>query len=80
MKNLTHFSFFLILLMGAVQATGPGPNQSVGNGDGTFAPNAEFPTGEAPTSVAIGDVNGDRRPDIVVANTVDDDVTVLVHN
>src|SRR5207244_1989348 len=38
------------------------------NGDGTFGAQTEFATGDPPASVAIRDLNGDGRPDIVTAN------------
>jgi hypothetical protein len=41
----------------------------LGNGDGTFKPAAIYPTGgEYGRSVAVADVNGDGKPDLVVAN------------
>ncbi len=41
----------------------------LGNGDGTFQPAVDYDSGGAvATSVAIGDVNGDRVPDLVVQN------------
>lgn len=57
-----------------------------GNGDGSFAAQVEYvvlPVGYTgqihPASVALGDVNGDRRLDIVTANTArDGTVTVLL--
>lgn len=40
----------------------------LGNGDGTFQSGVTYTAGYSPTSVAIGDVNGDGRPDLVIAN------------
>ena len=44
----------------------------LGNGDGTFQPVVTYPTGDTdvglPDSVAIADVNGDGKPDLVVTN------------
>ena len=41
----------------------------LGNGDGTFQSAATYATGGAyPYSVAVADVNGDCKPDLVVAN------------
>jgi hypothetical protein len=59
-----------------------------GNGDGTFQPVVTYSSGGSfPVSVAIADVNGDGKPDILVANssscdTCTDDgvVGVLLNN
>jgi hypothetical protein len=45
----------------------------LGNGDGTFQPAVTYPSGGSgggtcPDSVAIADVNGDAKPDLVVTN------------
>ena len=37
-----------------------------------------FPAGEEPGTVAVADVNGDRKPDILVANIRSGNVTVLL--
>ena len=53
-----------------------------GNGDGTFSPAALYPldAGSAPQALAWGDVNGDGIPDIVVAETSNFAVAVLLGN
>ncbi|HEV8060414.1 MAG TPA: FG-GAP-like repeat-containing protein [Gemmataceae bacterium] len=45
----------------------------------SFAPMQTFSAGHTPTSVALGDVNGDGRPDIIVTNFDFDTVTVLLN-
>lgn len=46
--------------------------------DPLFAPPQNYRTGLYPSGVAIGDVNGDGKPDLVVTNHGTDDVTVLL--
>ena len=38
------------------------------NGDGSFQAKRDYATGVSPESVAIGDLNGDRKADLVTAN------------
>jgi hypothetical protein len=40
----------------------------LGNGDGTFQAAQNFPVGSYPSSVVVGDVNGDGVPDLVVTS------------
>src|SRR5213075_1561991 len=40
----------------------------VGNGDGTFQDHVDYPAYYFPIAVAMGDLNGDQKPDVVVAN------------
>lgn len=50
----------------------------LGNGDGTFKMAVDYPLGKSPNAVAVGDLNGDNRPDLVSANTGSNDVSVLL--
>ena len=46
----------------------------LGNGNGTFAPAVSYPSptvGAATNAVAVGDFNGDGKPDIAVTNYAD---------
>jgi hypothetical protein len=52
----------------------------LGNGDGTFQPNVDYATGTAPSFVALGDLNGDGKIDMAVANAVSNTVSVLLGN
>jgi hypothetical protein len=51
-----------------------------GKGIGTFQPQLVYDVGHNPSSVAIGDVNGDGHPDLVVADYSDNAVSVLLGN
>ena len=60
-----------------------GPNTVtvlLGNPDGTFQAPQAFGAGTNPASVAVGDFNGDRRPDLAVANFNSNNVSVLINN
>src|SRR5438093_12834327 len=50
------------------------------NGNGSFTAARVFATGQGSLSVAVGDVNGDGRPDLVAANYYSNDVSVLLGN
>jgi hypothetical protein len=45
-----------------------------------FAPQQAFATGRSPFSVAVGDFNGDGKPDLAVANHDSNTVSVLLNN
>ena len=46
-------------------------------GSGSFAPKQDFTTGGTPTSIAMGDLDGDGKPDLVVVNQGSNTVSVL---
>ena len=56
-----------------VNTTAPGENTP------TFLAQQTFATGNGPISVIAKDVNGDGRPDLVVANDVGNDLSVLMN-
>ncbi len=45
----------------------------------SFAAKQDFTTGRSSFSLAVGDFNGDGRPDLAVANVDDDNVSVLLN-
>ena len=49
------------------------------NGDGSFQAKLDYRTGGDPYSVAIGDLNGDRKPDLATANLDANTVSVLLN-
>ena len=46
---------------------------------GRFGAATYFPVGSCPVSVAVGDFNGDLKPDLAVANCQSDNVSVLLN-
>ena len=51
----------------------------LGKGDGTFLGASSFAAGSNPVSLAVADINGDRQPDVAVANyNADGTVSVLL--
>jgi len=51
----------------------------LGNGNGTFQPHVDYVTGFYPSLMALGDFNGDGRPDIAVADPDVNSVSVLLN-
>ncbi len=52
----------------------------LGQGDGTFRNSMVYGAGNNPLSLAVGDVNGDSQPDLVLADNVANSVVVLLNN
>ena len=53
----------------------------LGNGDGTFQPKKDSPTGFfQSSSLVAGDINGDGKSDIAVTNNADNSVSILLGN
>ena len=52
----------------------------LGGPGGTFTGPTNFPAGDDPESVAVGDFNADGAPDLAVANRLSDDVSVLLND
>jgi hypothetical protein len=69
------------LVAGAVATAIAGATGCGGGGGGpsSFADAVEVAVGNLPLDVAIADLNGDGLPDVVVANSGTDDVSILVN-
>ena len=52
----------------------------ISNGDGTFQSAVEYTTGLEPESLAIGDFNGDAKPDVATSNSRSSTVSILLNN
>ncbi len=50
-----------------------------GNGDGTFGNERSFQTGSNPFGIAIRDLNGDAKPDLVVSNSASSTISSLMN-
>ncbi len=61
--------------------TTDGVSVLLGNGDGTFQPPQDYSSGgNSPQSIYVHDVNGDGKPDLIVANLLSNNVGVLLGN
>ena len=47
------------------------------NGDGTFQPHVDYEAGLIPPGLTIGDLNGDGKLDVAVANSHSDTISVF---
>ena len=62
----------LVVCLNAVWAQSPPP--------ASFLPAVNYGVGSEPWSVAVGDFNGDGKPDLAVTNLITDNVSVLLGN
>jgi hypothetical protein len=60
--------------------SGAGVSIVLGNGNGTFQPAVLYAAGDGPTALAIGDFNGDGKPDLAAGNGQGADVSILLGN
>lgn len=51
----------------------------LGNGDGTFGPATYYADGEEDWSLAVGDLNGDHHPDLVVVDYLSNTVITMLN-
>jgi hypothetical protein len=67
-------------LVVAASGNGGGTTVSVllGTGGGSFGAKTDFATGTSPQAVAIGDLNGDGKLDLAVANAISNTVSILI--
>ncbi|MBD3334488.1 MAG: T9SS type A sorting domain-containing protein [Candidatus Eisenbacteria bacterium] len=61
-------------------ATREGASILLNNGDGTFGPRQLYPVGLTPRAMAVGLLNNDPHPDLVVSNYGSGDISVLINN
>ncbi|MEZ2315836.1 MAG: DUF4347 domain-containing protein, partial [Microcoleus sp.] len=66
---------------GAIEATVPFNPNTLKTYSGVlgFATKVDFPTGNRPYSVSIGDINGDGKPDLAVANFRSNNASILLN-
>jgi uncharacterized repeat protein (TIGR01451 family) len=71
------------LVVANASSDSPGTSNSAsimpGTGTGTFGTATDYPAGLTPSALAVGDLNGDGRTDVVVANFNSNNVSVLLN-
>jgi hypothetical protein len=71
---------FIVLAVACVATALGAPVQALGATTFQFAAKADYSTATKPVSVATGDLNGDGKRDLVVANEESNSVSVLLGN
>lgn len=67
--------FALLVFLCSLSALSPSYGQSVVSFKDA---RRDFPVGNAPSSIAVGDFNGDGRPDLAVANNSSNNISILL--
>lgn len=52
---------------------------SLGNGDGTFNPQFDFPSGNGPVSVVVADFDNDSGPDVAAVHSASNDLYIYLN-
>ena len=68
----------ITIVPGGCGRSSRGPTAPAIPSSGDFSANSDFPTALNPSSVAIGDVNRDGRPDLAMVNLNANTVSVLL--
>jgi hypothetical protein len=78
--NGDHKLDLLVTLGGAQLQNGASLAVFMGQGDGTFVLGQTIPVGPRPSAVAVGDFNGDHKPDLVVTSALGNTAQVFLNN
>ncbi len=70
----------IVMAGGTTLDTGTAPLDIELNGDGSFRVARTFDAGRNPHAVVVGDFNGDGLPDLAVANSGSNDVSILLND
>jgi uncharacterized repeat protein (TIGR01451 family) len=79
--NGDHKLDLIVISPGDATTGAPGvANILLGNGDGTFQPPLQIKAGQSPRSMAVGDLNGDKKLDLIIGDRDDESLSVLLGN
>jgi uncharacterized repeat protein (TIGR01451 family) len=79
--NRDHKLDLIVISPGDATTGTPGvANILLGAGDGTFQPPVQIKAGQSPLSMAVGDLNGDTKLDLIIGDRSDASLSVLLGN